>query len=180
MSDFTLSPPILAAILCNAPPPLVFQPSLLIIIAQSLKIFARSIILQPILAARKTVIHSSRANLSLNLLSFFLQNDSLLFSGLEVIFLVHLQSFASKIFFHQQTGETTSNLFPFVCETWIILTRNRLLVDIFLTRRLSKSLAFCEFASVNFEACIFFNFHFSSVHFIGVFYRQERRFVEFA
>ena len=37
MSDFTLSPPILAAILCNAPP-LVFQSSpLLITIAQSLK-----------------------------------------------------------------------------------------------------------------------------------------------
>ena len=60
---------------------------------------------QPILAARKTVINSSRANLSLDLLSFF----------------------PSK-------------------------------------RQLS----------------IFFNFHFSSVHFIGVFYRQERRFVEFA
>ena len=73
--------------------------------------------------------------------------------GLEVIFLVHLQSFASKIFFHQQTGETTSKLFPFVWETWIILTRNRLLVDIFLTRRLSKSLPFGEFASVNFEPC---------------------------
>ena len=31
-------------------------------------------------------------------------------------------------------------------------------VDIFLTRRLSKSLAFCEFASVNFEPwimCVF-------------------------
>ena len=67
------------------------------------------------------------------------------------IFLVPLQSFASKIFSHWQTGETTSKLFPFVWETWIILTRNRLLVDIFLTRRLSKSLAFCEFASVNFE-----------------------------
>ena len=74
-------------------------------------------------------------------------------SGLEVIFLVHLQSFASNIFFRKQTGETTSKLFPFVWETWIILTRNRLLVDIFLTRRLSKSLAFCEFASVNFEPC---------------------------
>ena len=36
----------------------------------------------------------------------------------------------------------------------MILTRKRLLVDIFLTRRLSKSLAFCEFASVNFEPCI--------------------------
>ena len=37
MSDFTLSPSILAVILCNAPP-LVFQPPppLLIIIAQSL------------------------------------------------------------------------------------------------------------------------------------------------
>ena len=32
----------------------------------------------------------------------------------------------------------------------MILTR-RLLVDIFLTRSLSKSIAFCEFASVNFE-----------------------------
>ena len=35
----------------------------------------------------------------------------------------------------------------------MILTRKRLLVDIFLTRRLLKSLAFCEFASVNFEPC---------------------------
>ena len=33
-----------------------------------------------------------------------------------------------------------------------ILTRKRLLVDIFVTRRLSKSIAFCEFASVNFRA----------------------------
>ena len=33
----------------------------------------------------------------------------------------------------------------------MILTRERLLVDIFLTRRLSKSLAFCEFASFDFE-----------------------------
>ena len=33
----------------------------------------------------------------------------------------------------------------------MIVTRKRLLVDIFLTRRLSKSLAFCEFASINFE-----------------------------
>ena len=33
----------------------------------------------------------------------------------------------------------------------MILTRERLLVDIFLTRRLSKSLTFCKFASVNFE-----------------------------
>ena len=35
----------------------------------------------------------------------------------------------------------------------MILTRKRLLVDIFLTRSLSKSLAFCEFASVNFQPC---------------------------
>ena len=35
----------------------------------------------------------------------------------------------------------------------MILTRELLLVDIFFTRRLSKSLAFCEFASVNFEPC---------------------------
>ena len=33
----------------------------------------------------------------------------------------------------------------------MILTHKCLLVDIFLTRRLSKSLAFCKFASVNFE-----------------------------
>ena len=37
MSDFTLSPPILAAILCYAPPPSGFRPPLLIIIAQSLR-----------------------------------------------------------------------------------------------------------------------------------------------
>ena len=36
--------------------------------------------LQPILTVRKTVINSSRANLSLDLLSFFLQNGSLVFS----------------------------------------------------------------------------------------------------
>ena len=33
----------------------------------------------------------------------------------------------------------------------MILTRKHLLVDIFLTRSSSKSLAFCEFASINFE-----------------------------
>ena len=33
----------------------------------------------------------------------------------------------------------------------MILTCKRLLVNIFLTHRLSKSLAFCEFASINFE-----------------------------
>ena len=120
-------------------------------------------------------------------------------SGLEVNFLVDQQSFAGKIFFHQQTGETTSKLFPFemsmtiydikiridilhrllefykkggeclvsfvfvlttttsllhVWETWMILTNKRLLVEIFLTRRLKKSLAFCQFASFNFEPWI--------------------------
>ena len=78
-------------------------------------------------------------------------------TGLEVNFLVHLQSVARKLFFHQQTGETTSKFFPFVWETWMIPTRKRLLVDVFLTRRLSKSLAFCEFASVNFWPCITYN-----------------------
>ena len=80
--------------------------------------------------------------------------DSLLspLRGLEVNFLVHLQSFASKIFFHWQTGEITKTFFPFVWETRMIQTRKRLLVvDVFLSRRLSKSLAFCEFASVNFN-----------------------------
>ena len=33
----------------------------------------------------------------------------------------------------------------------MILTRKRLLLDIFLTPSLSKSLAFCKFVSVNFE-----------------------------
>ena len=35
----------------------------------------------------------------------------------------------------------------------MIATCKRLPVDIFLTDSLSKSLAFCEFASVNFEPC---------------------------
>ena len=47
---------------------------------------------------------------------FFL---SPLTSGLEVNFLVHLQSFASKIFFHKQTAEITSKFFPIVWDTWI-------------------------------------------------------------
>ena len=45
-----------------------------------------------------------------------------------------------------------------------ILTRKRLLVDIFLTRRLSKSIAFCEFASVNLRALDLFR---SSVSLLG-------------
>ena len=35
----------------------------------------------------------------------------------------------------------------------MIVTHKRLLVDVFLTRSLSKSLAFCEFASVYFKSC---------------------------
>ena len=42
-------------------------------------------------------------------------------------------------------------LSPNVCESWMVLTRKRLLVDIFVTRRLSKSFAFCDFLCVNFE-----------------------------
>ena len=41
-----------------------------------------------------------------------------------------------------------------VWETWTILTNKRLLVDIFLTRNLSSSLAFREVAGVNFEPSI--------------------------
>ena len=37
---------------------------------------------------------------------------------------------------------------PNVWETWMILTRKGLLVEIFLTHRLSKSPAFCEFVSI--------------------------------
>ena len=42
-------------------------------------------------------------------------------------------------------------LSPNVWETWMILTRKRLLVDIFVSRRLPKSFACCEFVCVNFE-----------------------------
>ena len=41
---------------------------------------------------------------------------------------------------------------PNVWETWMIPTRKSLPVDIFLTRRLSKSLAFCEPESINFKS----------------------------
>ena len=46
---------------------------------------------------------------------------------------------------------TTTTSLLHVWETWMILTNKRLLVEIFLTRRLPKSLAFCQFASFNFE-----------------------------
>ena len=74
-----------------------------------------------------------------------------IFAGLEVIFLVHLQSFASNIF-----PLAEIKFFPNVWATWMILTLKHLLVDIFVTRRLSKALAFCEFVSVNFEPCFWF------------------------
>ena len=46
--------------------------------------------------------------------------------------------------------------------------------------RANLSLDLLSFFPSKRQLSIFFNFHFSSVHFIGVFYRQERRFVEFA
>ena len=65
-----------------------------------LKIFARLLFLQPILAARKTVINSSRANFSLDLLSFFLQNDSLLFSSTSSFHLC-----ISSVYFNVRRGD---------------------------------------------------------------------------
>ena len=55
---------------------------------------------QPILAARKTVINSSRANLSLDLLSFFLQNDSLVFSSTSTFHLC-----ISSVYFTVRRGD---------------------------------------------------------------------------
>ena len=73
-------------------------------------------------------------------------------AGLEVNFLEHLQSFASAIFFSLAPGEITSKFFPYVWETWMILSHKRLQVDIFCIGRLLKSLAFfCMFTSFNFE-----------------------------
>ena len=43
---------------------------------------------------------------------------------------------ASDFFFPRQIDEATSKFFPNVWETWLILTRKRLPVDIFLTRSL--------------------------------------------
>ena len=57
------------------------------------------------------------------------------FSGLEVNFLVHLQSFASNIFFHQQTGETTSKFFPFEMS----MTTSGIKIRIDLSHSLSMS-----------------------------------------
>ena len=48
------------------------------------------------------------------------------------------------------------------------VTRKRLLVNIFLTCILSKSLAFCEFASLNFEPCL--------TEEIGISWEGDRRF----
>ena len=42
-----------------------------------------------------------------------------------------------------------------VWETWMILCNKRLLVDLFSHLQfIIKSLAFCEFASINFETCV--------------------------
>lgn len=41
-----------------------------------------------------------------------------------------------------------------VWKTWMIVTNKCLLVDIFLTGSLSKSLAICKFASIDFKPCI--------------------------
>ena len=66
-------------------------------------------------------------------------------TGLEVNFLVHLQSFASKIFFTSKLVRPLANSFLlFGRHAWMILTYKRWVMDIFLTCRLSKSLAFCE------------------------------------
>ena len=120
----------------------------------------------PFLSFRKVKNNSNRSR-SLSrgqpLLTCINTTHVLQSTGLEVNFLVHLQSFARKIFFHQQTGETTSKFFPFVWETWMIPTRKRLLVDVFLTCRLSKSIACCEFASVNFLALVQGAFHLSEL-----------------
>ena len=66
-------------------------------------IFGRSIILQPILAARKTVINSSRANLSLDFLSFFPQNDSLVFSSTSTFHLC-----ISSMYFTVRRGDLSN------------------------------------------------------------------------
>ena len=52
------------------------------------------------LAARKTVINSSRANLSLDLLSCFLQNDSLVFSSTSTFHLC-----ISSVYFTVRRGD---------------------------------------------------------------------------
>ena len=66
-------------------------------------------------------------------------------AGIKVNFLVHLQSFISTIFFTSKIVRPLANSFP------LFKWHKRLLVDIFFTHRLSKSLAFCVFASINFE-----------------------------
>ena len=76
------------------------------------------------------------------------------FPGLEVNFLVNLQSFSStsKIFFSSKMRRPLANSFQmFGRHLQMIVTHKPLLVAIFLTRRLSKLLAFWEFASDNFE-----------------------------
>ena len=61
------------------------------------------------------VSKTHRINLSMWILIYSFSDTYYVWAacGPEVNFLVHLQSFACKIFFHSQTGETTSKFFPY-------------------------------------------------------------------
>ena len=72
------------------------------------------------------------------------------YPGLEVNFLVHLQSFASKIFYTEQTGETTSKFFPNVWEICMI-SNLQTFASCYFPCRILISLTFCEFVRINFE-----------------------------
>ena len=101
----------------------------------------------PLICYLSMSFHSSKDRDSLKYQHCITQNQSThlnqrAYPGLEVNFLVHLQNFAGKIFFHQQTGETTSKFFPFVWKTWMILTCKSLLVDIFI--KITCILQVCE------------------------------------
>ena len=74
--------------------------------------------------------------MSILLLTCQLCNSYYEYSGLGVNLSDHL---GSQIFFTSKLDDSNSK---------------RLLVEIFLTRSLTKSLAFCEFVSVNFKPCI--------------------------
>ena len=74
----------------------------------------------------KSVRNNSLSKVIVKELAFFLLQP-----GLKVNFLIHLQSFANK-------NISTSKFFPNVWQICMILTRKRLLVDIFLTHRLTK------------------------------------------
>ena len=79
--------------------------------------------------------------------------------GMETAFIIHYPysclnmkvtvNFLDWVSFVVVLTATTSLLH--VWETWMTPTNKSLLVEIFLTRRLAKSLAFCKFASFNFR-----------------------------